>query len=486
MKKKLLIILFIFAARGSYADPIAAVIRISYNSQRAQVVSLLLEKHCLEIMKSASFGTVDPGIISRQIEKNNCFEETCMLRFAADAQLDLVITGSVEDRGAYLNITLNSYGINEPVNSRLVCLRKIKIPMNGRLEPREYSLLCEENSAFFLAETFRTYVKKTFLNEKSGTFSTDSPRVSGRFNIYSSRSPGKPDVKGEAVIEKGTVVSYKGNISQGDFILEDFISEANRIERYYISRKQEIVFDKPSFYDTLFIMLMTPVASASMPFASPILGYYSFSDWQGLGLWTVNAAPYLYLEARGFVNTPERLRDQNRDISRDDRAINYFAWYMALAGGMSLFMDAYAHYYLSDASLFIGPQKFLGNDLTAGYLALVSNGGGFFYKGHRGWGYFYFHLNNTLLYLTLRELSVPETFNESTGGYIKGNRNTNRAVKLGAALAVSKIIEITHTILSDTDLQSGEIEEEYILPQPLFTIDEKGNEIYGVCFIYHF
>lgn len=484
MKKRLLTILIILAAKHAWSAPVAAVSYISYNSQRSQAVSILLEEHIVEILKTASFGTVSPGMIRREIEKKGCFEETCILRFAENAQIDLVITGRIEDRGDYLDITLNSYSTAKLYNSRLICSRKTRIPLKAGISSREFSLICEETSAFFISLTLRSFITRSEIHLKDGTYIIDSAGTSGTFNIYSVMKEGSAAVSGEAVIKDGAIISHSAEIRQGDFILLDFFSEAERIERFYSNRKEEIVFQESSFYDTLFIFLTTPVASASMPFSAPFLGYYTFGDWQGLGLWAVNASPWLYMEARGFINSPARLREKNRDVTRDDRAMNYFAWYMALAGGMSLFMDAYAHHYLDEASLFIGKQKFLGNNLTAGYLALVTNGGGQFYKGHRGWGYFYFHLNNALLYMTLREMSRPETFNSSTGRYGKGERNTDKAIVFGSILMLSKIAEITHSVLSRNNLTCGETVDEYLLPRFTFTIDNNNKPVYGLCYQY--
>ena len=183
-------------------------------------------------------------------------------------------------------------------------------------------------------------------------------------------------------------------ITPESYIITGFKKEALSLEKYYTGRKREIVFAGQSFYDTMYIALLTPFASASMPVASPFLGHYMNNDWSGLGLWMLNAPPYLYMEARGFINSPSRLRGRHEDISRDDKALNYFAWYMAAAGGLPLFIDACAHSYLRQGAYFTGDTGLLGNNATAAYLSLVSNGGGMFYRGNRYWGYFYFHLNN--------------------------------------------------------------------------------------------
>ena len=480
MKKLFPLILLILTVKAAYSAPLAAVSYISYNSQRAHALSVLFEQHHIEILKKNGFETINQGQISREIEKNSCFEESCLLRFAWNAEIDLMISGSVEDRGDYISVTLKSYGTAPPYNSRLILSKTFIIPAASNLTAREFSLICEENSALFIASTLRSFVSRSFITQKDNVYKADGA-VTGRFNLYFSGSEGNVVQAGECSVKDGIVEPLDVDIPAGAFILIDYFSTAQNIEEYYADRKREIVFQKANIYDTLFIILTTPVASATMPFAAPLFGYYTFGDWSGMGLWALNAWPYMYIEAKGFIDSPENLKKEKRDITRDDRAANYFAWYMALAGGMSLFMDAYAHQYLKDASLFIGQQRFLGSNLTAGYLALVCNGGGQFYKGHRGWGYFYFHINNALLYMTLREASRPEHYDETSGRYIRGKRNTDRALVYGTALAVSKIVEITHTLLTGTDLESAETVDEYIIPGPLFTLDSSGSPVYGLC-----
>lgn len=485
MKKLSLVILMFIAAKAAQSAPLAAVSYISYNSQRAKAVSVLLEQHSIEILKKYGFETINQGLISKEIEKNACFEETCLLRFAANARIELMISGSVEDRGNYISVTLKSFGTGVPVNGRLVLSRTVHIPLTSSLSAREFSLICEENAALFIASTLRSFTCASPLLKKEKGYIADLP-VTGSYNIYYNDSAGNIKQSGECSINKGNVESVKGEITSGAFILADFYPQARMIGEYYAARKDEIVFQKADLYDTLFIILTTPLASATMPFAAPVFGYYTFGDWSGMGLWALNAWPYLYLEAKGFLDSPENLKHDRKDIRRDDRAANYFAWYMLLAGGMPLFMDAYAHYYLDQASLFIGQQRFLGSNITAGYLALVSNGGGQFYKGHRGWGYFYFHLNNALLYMTLREISMPEYYDQASGTYSKGSRNTDRALVYGSVLAVTKIIEITHTLLTGTNLECGETVDEYIIPQPLFALDSSGNPVYGISITFRY
>ena len=124
----------------------------------------------------------------------------------------------------------------------------------------------------------------------------------------------------------------------------------------------------------------------------------------------------------------------------------------------------------------------MGNNWTAFYLSAVSNGGGMFYKGHRSLGYFYFHLNNILLYATLREFSRPENRDPDTGIYSKGKINKKKGAALASALALSKTVEMVHTIFTTENIQNGKVEDEYIIPQIFMTIDSGNSPVYNLGF----
>jgi len=113
-------------------------------------------------------------------------------------------------------------------------------------------------------------------------------------------------------------------------------------------------------------------------------------------------------------------------------------------------------------------------------LSLISNGAGLFYRGERYWGYFYFHLNNILLFMTMKSLSCPEYYNDISNSYTKGNKNKNRAVIYGSLLALSKAVEICHAIIAKENISSGAVIDEYIIPTPLFALDENGSPVFGV------
>jgi hypothetical protein len=138
------------------------------------------------------------------------------------------------------------------------------------------------------------------------------------------------------------------------------------------------------------------------------------------------------------------------------------------------------HSYLNQASYFSGKSSLFGSNVSAGMLSLISNGAGLFYRGERYWGYFYFHLNNILLFMTMKSLSYPEYYDKVSGTYNKGNINKNRAMIYGSILILSKTIEICHAIIAKENISSGEVIDEYIIPAPFFTLDETGSPVGGV------
>jgi len=483
MKNKIFLIIIFLNLYGLLSSaPLAGVSGISSNTERSATLALVLEKHILEILKKNSFSIIEPEIISRELTKFNCTEEKCILKFSEDADIDLILSGTVTDNKKFIMIKLEAYGIKIPYNKRVINKYEVKIPMDVSINSREFSLISEEHAAEFISRTLNKFQTPVIIKKIENKYIlSDDMKISGKFRIYSTDSNGIIKDQGEVNIAEGIISTADLNIPDNEyFILLPFKDQSRDIAEFYKTRKNEIVFGKTSFYDTLFILAVIPAASASMPLSSPMLGYYMNEDWAGLGLWMLNAPPYLYLEARGFLNTPENLKKNHKDISRDDRAINYFAWYMLVAGGMPLFIDSYNYNYLHQASYFTGNNQLLGNTTTAALLSLTSNGAGLFYRGSREWGYFYFHLNNILLYMTMREFSTPEYYDEASNSYKKGSSNKNRGITYASIFAFSKSIEIIHSIFTKENISSGEVTDDYVIPAPLFTLDERGNPTFGV------
>jgi hypothetical protein len=80
----------------------------------------------------------------------------------------------------------------------------------------------------------------------------------------------------------------------------------------------------------------------------------------------------------------------------------------------------------------------------------------------------------------MKEFSYPEYYNEASNSYSKGSRNKNKAITYCSLFILSKTIEICHAVIAKENISSGEVIDEYIIPTPLFTLDEKGLPVFGI------
>ncbi|MFC1671404.1 hypothetical protein ACFL20_13505, partial [Spirochaetota bacterium] len=353
-----------------------------------------------------------------------------------------------------------------------------------------------EHAGIFISRLMSKYkepVSLRIIDNKAELKSTE--KISGSFDIYRYSTSRKiSSIRtyqkiGRVKISNNTVQlkEIKFTINPGDFILKSYTLKSQFLENFYYGRKKEIVLSKPNLMDSFYIFLFSIPASASMPVAAPMLGYYQNNDWGGLALWAVNATPYLYLEINGLVNNKWDLKEKKKDISRELMAQNVFAFYMLFTGGLSLFVDAFSYRFLNNASNYKGIQPLMGNSISAGYLALISGGGGHFYRGHRYWGYLYFHVNNLLIYFTIREFVKGEKYNESTASYSKvGKTNEKAAYSLVAVLGIVKIVEIIHAVLIKDKIQNGKDMEEEFSVEPLVYFTENVDLNVGLKLSYRF
>ncbi len=472
--------LTVYAAPGK---PLAAVLITDDASPRTRVISRMMTGHLANILSSTGvFGILDAELLRKEIEKYGCTGEPCMLRFAGSVSLDLLIRVRIEDRPGYSSIELTGHGLKYPFNGKIIARYHAVIPFGrGDTDLREMQLLSEEAAGLFIAKLLRQYRRPLLLRRSTkGEITVDAEVFpDGGFTVMRplSLTTEKDVVVCSPVVKLtfkgGRAVQEGGNpVMDGDIILYGYVDKADFIDAYYYGRKKEMVLSPPSGQDTLFAVLFTAPASASMPVMSP-LGYYTYGDYAGLLLWAVNAAPYLYLETRGLTNSPGRLREERHDVSRDAVTRYYFGMYMLLAGGLPLFVDAFSHEYLSRASRYDGVQPLMGNTMTAVYLSAVSGGAGHFYRGRRLWGYFYFHLHNVLLYLTMREFIPNEKYDPVSGRHEKGTIDKERAWCMLGLLGTVKIAELAHVIFSRDRLRSGIASKGGVSVEPfvLFTGD---------------
>ena len=82
--------------------------------------------------------------------------------------------------------------------------------------------------------------------------------------------------------------------------------------------------------------------------------------------------------------------------------------------------------------------------------------------------------------MTIREFSAPEKYDEVSGIYTKKNTNRTRGLTLGSIFILSKTVEVIHAIIGKENLSSGEVIEEYAIPEPVFTLDQNGIPVFGL------
>ena len=487
--------LFLFTAIPTMAEnPLLGVGGISANSPRALQLSLIFEEGLLATMEqTGSFALVNTQLLKSELVRFNCLEEKCMLRFAADSGMNLFITGDIDDRGDEIILNMSAYGMDFPFSSKMFYHYKISIPVSGAVGAREYAYIVEEHVARFAAGTLRRWEYPTAFKIENGSITVAGQAIpDGDYAIYRKGKNDIPAVSnkaGSVKVKNGKITALDyADISAGDFILLTSKEQATPLEANYYGRKKEVVFANTTWDEKLYMAVFMPLGSAAMPFVSPVMGYFMSADWPGLAMWSVNAIPYICVEASAFINRPSTYKDDGRDISKVAKTNYYFAWYMLLSGGGSLFIDAFANQYLKNASMYVGgPQSYMGSDFLTGYLALTTAGGGHFYKGYRSWGYAYFHASNLLVYGMLWQFSASERMG-SDGVYHKGSISKKRGYVFAGVLGALKLTEFIHALMLPYRIQNGtEIaSEEPFSIMPAFVAGYDGTPGLGLQFSLQF
>jgi hypothetical protein len=83
--------------------------------------------------------------------------------------------------------------------------------------------------------------------------------------------------------------------------------------------------------------------------------------------------------------------------------------------------------------------------------------------------------------MTIREFSNAEYYNPDSDSYNRNNNNRGKGLTYCSIFALSKTIEIIHAVTAKETISSGEVIDEYIIPGPLFTLDEKGHPYFGAA-----
>lgn len=483
----------IFLSSRAYASkPVVGISGINSPGSVTLNINRQIEDHLVNILGSTRlFSIVNTALMKDQLNKYGCTEEKCILSFARTAGIDVIISGYLDQGPDFVFLTLNSYGIKAPHFGKSIYKYTVKIPVSGLNQNAEF--ITEEHAGWFISGLLARYKALVFLNSnEQGNWYIDSSYYhSGTFKLYrfDGKIPGDVSIKlydeiGEVTVENNKILDIESSspVMENDFIFAVYHERAGFIRNFYRGRKEELVFAGTTFKEDFLLFISTPLSSAVMPVVAP-LSYYKYEDYTGMLLWAINAAPYFYIEYNGLTNRPDKLKEDNKDVTKRTLTDYRFGVYMLVCGGMSLVVDSFAHRQLSLASDYY-PQPSLGNEFSAAYLSLVSGGGGHFYRGYRLWGYLYFHLNNVLLYALLREYSPAEKYDPLSKTYKKDDIDKKTAYSYMAAFGLLKIIDITHAVLRDDNVRNGELIEEDFTFEPEIHFNDGTGMNFGLKFSY--
>jgi len=434
-----------FRNTSTYTKVQAARSEIRYNTSRARLVATLFAEHFDAIISSSKhFDLVNSQSVIDTIAKSGYGDDAALLRFAESADIAILAAGSVDDTGGRCVIHLYALCYDAPHNGDRVGAYRAVVELGGNSAMT--SAIVEEHTAHFLEKLFTEYCHYAAPESIAAGALAD-----GEYDLYGSRGDLVPS--GTAYVRGGRVSS-----SAKGYILRDYKKEAAFLKEYYYGRKKEMVLPPASSEQALYTAVATPLVSVVAPIASPV-SYYSVSDYSGLGLWALNNGPWLYVAADGFFRSPANLEKEGQHPSRYNNAANGFMWYYFFSAGASAYADAISYYSMKRASEFNSMLPWTGNEDTAFALSILGSGGGFFYKGERGWGYLYFQADALLFFSSVYCL-VPE---KGAGGG-ENERFRRYGYMLAAGALSVRVLEFVHCQYTPFAIRNGqEIEGSYAL-----------------------
>lgn len=465
-------------SRAAAEKPLLALFGVSSDSPRTRMMGRVLSRN-LESVSAMSgvFERVNSDSVIAQLQRFGCVDERCYIPFAARAKIAVVVRGGIAERDEGIAVSLIAYGTDVPFNGKIIYHYAAEIPLRDGTGAEALNSIFREHGLRFFSGLLARYRAPVSL----GDLRKGAHAGTGRYPLFRRSDlmaagvtpldeAGQVDVAGGAV---HGISMRRGEADDGDIALVSYGDRAESLRNQAYEEKREVLLEGGRPLAVAYALILTIPMSALSPLLAPTVGYFMNSDWQGLLLWSVNAPPYLYLEIDGLVHMPFLYRRDRRDIPREVHTRFRFAVYMIAAGGLPLFADAAARIYLRQASDYQGPQPFIGNPWIAAYLSLVAGGAGHFYRGHRFWGYLYYHLNNLLVYFTLREFSPSERYNPLTDSYFKSRINRTRAYTLLGACALVKVIEVAHVLLQRDTILNGDVREQDFAVEPVLLPDRE-------------
>ncbi len=465
------------------AAPMIVSTGLATDTQRSLIMAEFFETHFNNIVRiGGDFDIVKSDSLMQQLKDSNLLEESALMRFMKTAGIDVVVRGSISDRGNSILINLYAVSYDVPFNGNIFARYRVVVPLkNVSYSSRELSYCMEEHTGRFMAALYSEYKYPVRVQIRNGALNYNDFKVKkNSYNLF------------RVLDNTGNIILYEKagrlNVNRGKlalnnftedgnyFILRSFDGDSEFLREFYYGRKTEIVFRPPSLEETLITALATPVISVLSPVASPA-AYYASSDFTGLGLWAVNNAPYIYIGAQGLINRPSVLRDEKKDISHFQKSSFYFGIYYFAAAGASMYADAAGSRAANSAAAYNPVDPYMGSEYTALYFSILGSGGGHFYKGYRSWGYLYFHLDNMLLFTSLYYLLDKETYNGSSYSESASEKKYGY-IAAGAALLV-RAFEIYHCNSLGFNIKNGKTVQSDFSIVPLVAEDPNGKLIAG-------
>ena len=482
----ILCVVFILASTLVYAKPKAGFGIIRGFSSEEMFLATLLRQHIINIAASLQiFDSVNPENLARQQQRYACYDEQCMLLFTREMGLSLFVIGKVSQTASGYRVHIAAYGLDIPYNGKEVC--SYTATVKGTImdkSDREASYIAEEIASQFIVLLCQRFQVPAYISHN--TVVSDFT-INGTFTCYTVEML-HDDFVSLKPMDNVTIVNniVAGNGVYNDcMVLIDFKKEAEAIQQFYYGRKQEIVFNKAAWEDSCSLIAFTIPASATMPVVVPFFGYYANEDYEGLLLWIGNVVPYTGMQMWGLTHKPDTMKKHHEDISRHDRALYYFGWYMLFVGGMPSFVDSFSHSYLEQARYYKGKVSTMGDKKNEVYLSLLGGGSGMFYKGYRAWGYWYFHITNLCVYGLLYNYARPSEWDSAHNRYIKHDANKSASYAFLSLLSVIKIVEMIHTLSVPYTISVVEQDDSRIEVLPVFAVDDY-EKITGIACAMHF
>jgi hypothetical protein len=450
----------VIVSAPAYAEkPVLGIVGMASDSARGSVLLPMIERTLGSTSNTSGiFDLVNTPLLKDQLSRFGCDGERCLSGFAKDAGIAVLVTCSIRDRGDVLIFRFRAYGSDVPYDGKVIAEKTYSLPLRRGASQEEQLYCAEEISIRFFCDLLDVYTNAVICTVRDTEIHASEP-LSGRYSIISIQAEAEGFRSGSAVGEYSFIsgTAKTDHPAAGDLrALVTYKKKQTELQLFLQGRKKEIVFSQPSLSETFSGLILLPVFSATAPVLAP-LGYYSYSDYSGLGLWAVNFAPWAYLQWDGYKKGFPSMKENRSRASADSVARHYFFWYMLCAGNAPLFADAAVTSRLDSASVYKSKEPYLGNTATAVMLSLAGGGGGMFYRGQRAWGYFYYQADNILLYMTLRSMFKSRDRDHS-GITSSDVKKGDKAVLYLSAFAAAKTIEILHVMFSDDRLDAvGEV-----------------------------